>query len=236
MRLLSLPLSRKALDDLPGAYEDLRDDQEPDWEAALRTFLASQLRRANAILRAGGDTAATLIAEGEATLLGEVLQPLQLRLLSDVSALVVGELGIAFDLDDAATRAYLSSAGSNITGITSTTRSAVQAALTAGQEAGEGIPELAARLRALPEFGPKRAVTIARTELGHASNTAAIANYRASGVVVGVTVYDGDYDAVCQAMNGRKFSLGQEPATLQHPRCRRAFAPIVDASELERSA
>ncbi len=231
-----LILLRKALDDLPGAYEGLRDDREPDWEDALRTFLASQLRRANAALRAGADTADGIIVEGEATLLGEVLAPLQRSLLADVSALVVGELGIAFDLDDAATRAYLQAAGSNIVGITSTTREAVRAALIEGQAAGEGIPELAARLRSLPAFGPKRAVTIARTELGHASNTAALANYRASGVVVGVTVYDGDYDATCQAMNGRKFPLGQEPATLQHPRCRRAFAPIVDASELERSA
>jgi hypothetical protein len=64
----------------------------------------------------------------------------------------------------------------------------------------------------------------------------ALANYRASGVVVGVSVFDGDYDAVCQAMNGRVYALGQEPATLQHPRCRRAFAPIVDAAEMERSA
>jgi HK97 family phage portal protein len=231
-----LILLRKALADLPGAYEDLRDDKEPDWEDALRLFLASQLRRANSILRAGGDTADALIAEGEAILLGEVLAPLQMSLLSDVSRLVIGELGIAFDLDDAATRQYLTSAGSNITGITQTTRSAVQAALIEGQAAGEGIDQLAARLRQLPAFGPKRAVTIARTELGHAQNTAALANYRASGVVVGVTVYDGDYDATCQAMNGRKFPLGQEPATLQHPRCRRAFAPIVDASELERSA
>lgn len=236
MRLLSLPLSRKAADDLPGAYERLRDDREPDWEDALRTFLAAQLARANRILRAGGDTADALIAEGEAALLGQVLTPLQTSMLEDVYKLVVGELGIAFDLDDAATRQYLTSAGSQIAGITQTTRSAVQAALLAGQEAGEGIPELAARLSALPEFGRSRAITIARTELGHAQNTAAIANYRASGVVVGVTVYDGDYDATCQAMNGRKFSLGQEPATLQHPRCRRAFAPIIDASELERSA
>jgi len=234
--MAGLRLLRKSLDDLPGEYESLRADHEPDWETALRTFLASQLRRANAALRAGADTADGIIVEGEATLLGEVLAPLQRSLLADVSALVVGELGIAFDLDDAATRAYLQAAGSNIVGITSTTREAVRAALIEGQAAGEGIPELAARLRSLPAFGPKRAVTIARTELGHASNTAALANYRASGVVVGVTVYDGDYDATCQAMNGRKFPLGQEPATLQHPRCRRAFAPIVDASELERSA
>jgi hypothetical protein len=176
------------------------------------------------------------VAEGEATLLGETLTPLQLSLLDDVSGLVVAELGIAFDLDDPATREYLRAAGSNIAGITDTTRSAVRAALIEGQQAGEGIPQLAARLEQLPAFNRARAITVSRTELGHATNTAALANYRASGVVVGVRVFDGDYDAACAAMNGRTFTLGQEPPTLQHPRCLRAFAPIVDADELTRSA
>lgn len=232
----SLVLLRKSLEDLPGAYESLRDDQEPDWESALREFLTKQLRRANAALRAGADTADALIAEGEASLLGTVLEPLQSELLSRVSRLVQAELGIAFDLDDSATREYLRSAGGNIQGITQTTRGAVQAALSAGQAAGEGVDQLAARLLALPEFGPKRARTIARTEVAHASNEAALTNYRSSGVVVGIRVFDGDYDAVCAAMNGRVFTLTQTPATLEHPNCRRAFAPIVDASELTRSA
>jgi HK97 family phage portal protein len=236
-RIVELPRrSIKALDDLPGAYEALRDDRLPDWEGELRTFLASQLSRVNAALRAGADTADALVVEGEATLLGDVLVPLQSEVLSGVQRLVVAELGIAFDLDDAATRAYLHSAGSNIVGITQTTRDAVRAALVEGQANGEGIDQLAARLRDLPAFNDKRARLVARTELGHASNTAALANYRASGVVVGVRVFDGDYDGACQAMNGRTFALGQEPSMLQHPQCRRAFAPIVDAAELERSA
>jgi HK97 family phage portal protein len=226
----------KALDDLPGEYDALKDDRLPDWESELRSYLDAQLRRVNARLRAGGDTADALVVEGEATLLGETLQPLQISLLSDVSRLVVSELGVAFDLDDPSTRAYLQAAGSNIVGITDTTREAVRGALIAGQQAGDGVEQLARRLRDLPAFGDRRARLVARTELGHASNTAALANYRGSGVVVGVRVFDGDYDAECAAMNGRVFNLGQEPATLQHPNCRRAFAPIVDSSELTRSA
>ena len=229
-------LLRKSLDDLPGAFERLRDDQQPDWEADLTRFLELQKRRATARLRQGADTADDLIVEGEATLLGDVLTPRQLSLLDDVYQLVLGELGISFDLDDAATRAYLGVAGSNIAGITDTTRLAVQAALMAGQQAGEGIEQLAARLQGLPTFSARRARTVARTELGHASNTAALTSYRASSVVVGVRVFDGDYDAECAAINGRVYTLSQPPATLQHPNCRRAFAPIVDASELSRSA
>lgn len=229
--IITLPLARKSLDDLPGEYERLRADQEPDWQAALDTFLASQLRRITSLLRAGADTADGLVAEGEAGLLGEALSPLQLSLLDDVSRLVVAELGIAFDLDDAATREYLRQAGSNITGITETTREAVRAALIEGQAAGEGIPQLAARLRDLSAFNRARAITVARTELGHSSNLAALANYRASGVVHSVRVFDGDYDAACAAMNGRVFPLSSPPPTLQHPRCLRAFAPVVDAQE-----
>jgi HK97 family phage portal protein len=231
-----LRMLRKALDDLPGQFDMLKDAAEGDWEDALRTFLEQQLRRITRALRDGADTAEGLVAEGEAVLLGDLLTPRQLALFEDVRGLVVAELGFDFEIDDALTREYLRAAGANITGITQTTREAVRAALIEGQAAGEGIPQLSARLRELSAFGRSRAVTVARTELGHAANTAALANYRASGVVVGVRVFDGDYDAVCQAMNGRVYALGQEPATLQHPRCRRAFAPIVDAAEMERSA
>lgn len=231
-----LRMLRKALDDLPGQFDMLKDAAEGDWEDALRTFLEQQLRRITRALRDGADTAEGLVAEGEAVLLGDLLTPRQLALFEDVRGLVVAELGFDFEIDDALTREYLRAAGANITGITQTTREAVRAALIEGQAAGEGIPQLSARIRELSAFGRSRAVTVARTELGHAANTAALANYRASGVVVGVRVFDGDYDAVCQAMNGRVYALGQEPATLQHPRCRRAFAPIVDAAEMERSA
>jgi HK97 family phage portal protein len=234
-RIVTLPhRSIKAPDDLPGQFSGLKDDLDSTWQSEIESFLAAQLRRVNARLRAGGDTAEDLVAEGEAVLLGETLVPLQTALLDDVTRLVVAELGIAFDLDDPATRAYLRSAGSNIVGITETTRDQVRAALLEGQAAGEGIPQLAARLEQLPAFNRARAIT--RTELGHSTNLASIAGYRASGVVVGCTVFDGDYDAACQSMNGRKFRLDQLPPTLQHPRCLRAFAPIVDESELERSA
>lgn len=234
--IVTLRPATKALDDLPGQYGRLKDMVEGDWQSAIESYLADQLVRVTRALMAGSDTAEGLVAEGEAILLGETLTPLQLSLLDDVSRLVVAELGIAFDLDDAATREYLRSAGSNIRGITETTRDQVRAALIEGQQAGEGIPQLAARLQQLPAFNRARAITVSRTELGHSANLAAIQNYRSSGVVVGCTVFDGDYDGACQAMNGRKFRLDQLPPTLQHPRCLRAFAPITDASELERSA
>lgn len=226
----------KAAEDLVGGYNDMRASELPTWESELILFLAQQERRIMRRLRAGADTADELVTEGEAILLGETLTPLQLRVLGEVSRLVVAELGVSFQLDDPATREYLRSAGANIVGVTDTTRSAVQAALIEGQMAGEGIPQLAARLRGLPSFDAARGRVVARTELGTSQNLSAIASYRASGVVAGVRVHDGDTDAACAAMNGRVFALGSEPSALQHPNCTRAFSPLTDAAELTRSA
>jgi HK97 family phage portal protein len=223
---------RKAAEDLPGRYESMRSAELPDWELELITFLAQQERRVLRRLRAGADHADELVTEGEAILLGETLTPLQLRVLGEVSRLVVGELGIAFQLDDAVTRQYLVDAGVNIRGITETTRADVADALTEGQMAGEGIEQLARRLRDLPAFDQARGRIVARTELGTSQNLAALSSYRASGVVIGVRVLDGDYDAACSAMDGRTFALDQAPPALQHPNCVRSFSPLTDPADL----
>lgn len=230
------PLAVKAAEDLPGRYADLASAELPTWEAELVAYLSAQQRRVTRRLRAGADTAADLVTEGEAALLGETLTPLQLRVLGEVSRLVVSELGIAFQLDDPATRAYLESAGANIVGITETTREAVQAAMIEGQAAGEGIETLARRLAGLPAFDRPRARVVARTELATGTNLSALASYRESGVVVGVRVLDSDADAACAAMNGRTFPLDRPPAALGHPQCVRAFAAVTDAAEMTRSA
>jgi hypothetical protein len=226
----------KDVAELLDGFARLRASALPDWEAEVRSFLAEQLARIESRLRSGAATAHGLVPDGEAVLLGRSLAPLQLALLDDVVPLVIAELGVAFGLDDPATRAYLRAAGVNIGGITETTREAVRAALIDGQAEGEGIPVLARRLRGLAAFNQARANVVARTELGTSQNEAALASYRASGVVVGVRVHDGDFDAACEAMNGRAFPLGSEPPALQHPNCVRAFAPLTDASELSRSA
>jgi HK97 family phage portal protein len=226
----------KAIEDLPSEYERMRSSDLPTWVEELTAFFALQQRRVVRRLRAGMDHASDLVPESEAALLAETLSPLQLDALDQVTRLVVAELGVAFDLDDAQTRQFLAAAGQNIGGITETTRSAVQAELVAGQQAGEGIPALARRLRDLPAFDQARATVVARTELGTSQQQAALSSYRASGVVVGVRVMDGDQDAICAAVDGRTYALGQEPPPLGHPNCTRSYLPITDAAELTRSA
>jgi HK97 family phage portal protein len=236
-RLLALPTrSVKSITDLPNQLTALKATHEDAWRTALEAFLAGQVERAARQLRSGGTSADDLIVEAEAALLGEALTPLQTAVLGDVHRLVVAELGIEFGLDDPQTRAYLERAGSNIVGIIEHTRERVAAALIEGQAAGEGIPELARRLRDLPAFGQARAVVVARTELANATTLSAVSSYIASGVVVGCRIHDGDFDAACAAMDGRAFALDQLPPTLGHPQCTRAFAPIVDSAELTRSA
>jgi hypothetical protein len=226
----------KALEDLPSEYERMRADDLPTWVEELAAFFALQQRRVVRRLRAGLDHASDLVPESEAALLAETLSPLQLDTLDQVTKLVVAELGVAFELSDPETAAYLRSAGANIQGITDTTRAAVQEQLMAGQQAGEGIPALARRLRDLPAFDQARATVVARTELGTSQQQAALSSYRASGVVVGVRVMDGDQDAICAAVDGRTYALGQEPPALGHPNCTRSYLPITDAADLARSA
>lgn len=226
----------KAVDDLLGGYDALRRSSLPDWEREVDAFLRAQGARVAGRAGDGATAPYALVPESEAALLGGVLSPLQLALLDDLVPLVETELGIAFRLDDPATRAYLREAGANIGSITDTTRREVRAALLEGQAAGEGIPELARRLRGLPSFGSVRALLVARTELGASQNAAALASYRASGVVVGVRVLDGDTDAPCAEMDGRVFPLDRPPAALEHPNCVRAFAPVTDADDAALSA
>jgi HK97 family phage portal protein len=237
-RLVTLARQRKSAEDVPSGLERLREAREPNWERAIRTFLEEQKGRATRALRAGADDASDLIVEGEARLLGEVLEPLQLSLFDDVQRLVIAELGIAFDLDDPATREYLRQAGQNIVAITNTTGDAVRTALIEGQANGEGIPQLARRLRDLPAFDQARARVVARTELGHSQIEGALASYRASGVVVGVRIHDGDEDAACAGRDGTVMTLDAAGGTprLIHPNCTAAFAPVVDASELSRAS
>lgn len=234
--IVRLPLETKAAEDVPGGLDDIRSGADPEWLVAFSAWLSGVRRRVIRRLNAGGDTGSDLVPEIEVEILRAVERPLQLGLLADVADLVSAELAVSFQLDDAATRQYLAKAGASIGGITDTTRRAVQDALLEGQQAGEGIDQLARRLRSLPAFDQARARMVSRTELGLAQNESALTSYRQSGVVVGVRVLDGDSDAACAAMNGRTFTLDQAPPALQHPNCTRALVPLTSSEELTRSA
>jgi HK97 family phage portal protein len=156
------------------------------------------------------------------------------QMLDGTQELASASLGVSFELDDPATRAYLASAGDHIVGITETTQQAIQQALMAGQALGENLDQLTARLQSLGAFSESRARMIARTELGVASNLSSLASFEASGVVVGVRIYDGTDHEPCAGLNGRTLSLEAAAALppLSHPNCTRALAPLTRPAQL----
>ena len=160
----------------------------------------------------------------------EAMEVIYLNCLDENHSLIAPQLGVDFRLDDAATREYLKDAGIKIPDISRTTLDYLRKALIEGQEAGEGVDELANRIKNLAGFGKARATTIARTELGHASNTSAIALYKESGVVNAIQVYDGEEHPPCAEVNGKILSLQEARSfpTLGHPNCVRAFGAVVD--------
>lgn len=170
--------------------------------------------------------------------LGVLLSDYYRRALQAVVAATEDTLDAPVSLTQQQVQAYLAEAGQNVAGITETTRQAVAEALQAGQAIGEGVPQLAARIRELGAFGQARAETIARTELGQAVNRATVVAFRASGLVVGVQVLDGHDDEPCASLNGRRLTLeeAERLPPLGHPRCTRALSPIVDTDDLEGAA
>src|SRR5262245_16725956 len=191
---------------------------------------AHLLAQQSALLRrlGAGEKEIRRLPDPEEQGLTAILETWYARVLRSVQALAEDEIGAAFDLPNEAARAYLQLAGANVQGITDTTRAALAEALVAGQTAGEGVEQLAARIRDLPAFGQARARMIARTELGYATQYAAVDSYRASGLVTHVEVLDGDHDGACAAANGSRWTLEHARAhPLEHPNCVRAFAPVI---------
>lgn len=139
------------------------------------------------------------------------------------------------DFPSPAVRArVLDEVGRRIVGINATTRADVARVVTQAMDEGVTLRELEDRLRGLFEQTYRgRAMTVARTESGHHYNLGSVYAYRESGMVEFVTVYDGDSDAACNALNGTRQSLEWAEANpLQHPNCQRVFAPVVVAAPL----
>lgn len=120
--------------------------------------------------------------------------------------------GIGFNLDNPRAQKFLEDqAGKLIKNIDETTRDELGKTLSAGLDAGEGIPELQDRVRQVfTKASDSRAEMIARTEVIKASNFASEEGWRQSGVVVGkewLTADDERVDPLCAAMDGKVISL-----------------------------
>lgn len=89
---------------------------------------------------------------------------------------VSDRFGLSFDLAAEDIEAFVSARSNQLAGqVTQTTYEAIQTALIEGVEAGEGIPDLAARVRHVFDVASaSRAATIARTEVVSAYNGATL--------------------------------------------------------------
>lgn len=166
-----------------------------------------------------------------------VLEPWYKRALVAVHDVVQDVLDTRYELSSTDERTYLKAAALNLKGINETTRAAVAAAIALSVELDETPEELKERIMLLGAFSEERATLIATTELATSTNLAQIESYRASDVVVGVRITDGDSDKVCANLNGTKVKISEARSIppLGHPNCVRRFWHIIDASEMASS-
>jgi len=99
------------------------------------------------------------------------------RILADI------DVGDPWKVDNPRAQALLAKQLKEVVGINDTTRDALRATLTEGLGKGESIQDLAGRVRATYDVaGSSRARTIARTEIGQASNSAGFEALQDAGV------------------------------------------------------
>lgn len=145
------------------------------------------------------------------------------------------ELGIspAFSLVDPNVIELLQTAGTNITAINDETRSQIAKALEVARGEGLAIREIADMIRNLSGFSPRRAETIARTEMARADNEAAITRYETSGMVDEVDIIDGPecgwsaHDDPDLAHGSRRTLAEFRQQVLSHPNCVRSRSPVI---------
>ncbi len=147
----------------------------------------------------------------------------------DFTELAAAALGAEFDPFDAAGEEWLQThAFELVQGVTETTVNELRRTLAEGWEAGEGIPELAARVREVFEEADRyRSFLIARTETTATANMAQLSVLRQAGI--GYKTWSTSADErvcpVCGPLDGRTVRLDEEFAPgifapPAHPNCR----------------
>lgn len=174
---------------------------ERRWERRLREMFDRQAK--STVARLEGKRGRSIAGRGEHRALGDEVfdrahwtaetDKTVTGLFSDVvaegGARVSEIFGLAFDLEAPYAQEFIRARASQLAGqLTETTYEAIKATLAEGVGAGEGIPELAERLRHVFDVASQsRATTIARTEVISAFNGSAslVASTYGADVVAG---------------------------------------------------
>src|SRR5215471_15696893 len=140
-----------------------------------------------------------------------------------------------FRVRDTDVNALLRDAAQRVVRIDETTRQNIAEQLRVGQALGLSSYEIAYGKPAVGYHGidglyqetwKGRAEMIARTELQHAQNEAALNRYATSGLVDMVKIIDGDeWDLPCAQRNGRIVPITDHPE-LNHPNCTMVLVPV----------
>lgn len=152
----------------------------------------------------------------------------------------LGQGGEDIDMSEARVVRFIEKeAGGMIEGINKTTLQKLRTSLVEGVKAGEGIPELKARVADIYDAARgKRAEKIARTEVLRATNFATQEAYRQSGVVEGkewLTALDDRVCPICDPLDGKivglkksfETSVGSVDYPPAHPACRCTTIPVL---------
>jgi hypothetical protein len=171
--------------------------------------------------------------------LAAILEQRYLTMLNAVHTAMLELFGLdpeRFIVTDAAVNQLLVEAAHQVVRIDETTRQAIAEQLRVGQALGfsnydiaHGKPEVGYRgIDGLfQETWKGRAEMVARTELQHAQNEAAINRYQATGMVDMLRIIDGDdWDTPCANRNGTVVPISERP-TLNHPNCTLVVVPVL---------
>ena len=110
--------------------------------------------------------------------------------------------------------------------IEGTTREGIRAIVAQAIEEGLSPREAGERVRAWSGWDEYRAEMIARTELMHAYNAAALDTYGEFGVSQ-VVADDGDKDEQCAARHGNVYSVDDASAIADHPNGTLDWLPVA---------
>ena len=247
-------LEEPFIQDLEDAFQNLGERAvEAFWTvdngsgifASREADVATKQDGAEAISSATDDTRrimqAITIEAWEQQVLAPAWDGSTLRVMEATVGTVNSTLNLGVNLPDPVAQHVIQQGGirRGLVDVTTQTREAIFRALYEGRVNGEGVLDLALRIREqvpagpFPNAGPRyRSQLIARTETKYSQNLSTLETYKAADTVTGLIVIDaqlGDTDEPCLAVDGRTVTF-QEAETigmLQHPGCTRSFAPIV---------
>lgn len=231
------PLPSKAVRSLADDVERRADDaRNRRTDAALPSILAALADQRELAVSVWNETAKAwpaadqLLPDDDAALNAAARNLWSLTLGDAVADAdkALGGIGLSFSLENEWVQDELAAVATRVRGMNDTARAVLRDIIGRAASEGLSVPQVADLIRSCWAFGEARAETIARTETAVAYSSGSLRSYAESGLVDEVEVLDGDYDAECQAINGQRKPLDWANANLiQHPRCRRAFAPIV---------